>query len=545
MKKRDILATIALPYANGPLHLGHLIEAIQADIWVRFQKHQGHTCAFVSGSDAHGTAVMLSAEQQQVTPEQRVAEIHQQHRVDFSAFGIGFDEFYTTHSAENEQLSQSMYLTLVERGDIDKRKITQAFDAEKSLFLSDRYIKGTCPRCNEAEQYGDNCEACGATYSPMEMVNPVSVLSGTKPIEKDSEHHFFRLNRYREMLECFLSSGAVQDSVANKLREWFADELQDWDISRDAPYFGFRIPGEEEKYFYVWLDAPIGYIASAQKLSQKDDTFNWQDYWKADSSAELHHFIGKDIVYFHALFWPAILEGAGFRKPSRVHVHGYVTINGQKMSKSRGTFITASRYAKVLPADCLRYYYAAKLSSQVEDIDLSLEDFMARVNADLVGKFVNLASRCAGFITKRFAGIMASRLEDESLYAEFVASGERIRDMYDALEFNKAIRMIMSLADKANQYIDQHQPWALIKQEGQEERVQMICSQGLNMFRVIAVYLSPILVDMSAKIAEFLNDTLSWETIDTPLLEHTVNRFKPLLQRVTVDHLEELVNATD
>jgi methionyl-tRNA synthetase len=542
-KSRDILTTIALPYANGPLHLGHMVEAIQADIWVRFQRAVGHTCRFLSGSDAHGTAVMLSAEQQGVSPEQRVSDISTEHQADFEQFRISFDHFHTTHSAENQHLSAEIYQALKSRGDIKVRTITQAYDEEKGLFLSDRYIKGSCPRCEAPDQYGDNCEQCGATYSPMDLIDPVSVLSNQPPIEKESEHYFFGLNSYRDFLLGYIESGSCQPSVANKLKEWFSDTLKDWDISRDAPYFGFEIPGAENKFFYVWLDAPIGYIAATQHWADQQEGVDWKSYWQADSTAELHHFIGKDIVYFHALFWPAILKGSGYRLPTRVNVHGYLTVNGEKMSKSRGTFIKASDYLNTLPADCLRYYYAAKLNSDVEDIDLNMDDFMARVNSDLVGKFVNLASRCAKFINKNFDGMLASALDDPALYDDMCAEAKNIQALYDALEFNKAMRLIMGLVDRANQYIDQHQPWKLIKQEGCEERVQAVCSQGLNMFRLAAIYLSPVLVETSEKIAAFCQADLHWSGINNPLVDHRIAKFKPLLQRVTSDHLAALTSS--
>jgi methionyl-tRNA synthetase len=543
--KRNMLATIALPYANGPLHLGHLVEAIQADIWVRFQRAQAHTCYFISGSDAHGTAVMLSAEKLGVTPEQRVEDISQQHQQDFRGFNINFDHYHTTHSSLNKELAESIYLALRQRGDIVEKTITQAFDAEKSIFLSDRYIKGECPKCHAPDQYGDNCEVCGATYAPMEMKNPVSVLSGKPPVEKESLHYFFRLEHYREFLQDYLDSGCVQSAVANKLKEWFSEKLRDWDISRDAPYFGFKIPGAEDKYFYVWLDAPIGYIASSQALSKAAGDFDWQVYWQAGATTELHHFIGKDIVYFHSLFWPSMLQGSGYRLPTRVNVHGYLTVNGEKMSKSRGTFITANDYLRELPADCLRYYYAAKLNPHVEDIDLNLADFMSRVNSDLVGKFVNLASRCAGFITKHFEGMLASELDDVELYQECVSAGDELRTLYDELEYNKAMRLIMSLADKANQYIDQHKPWALMKQEGQQQRVQMVCTQGINMFRVIATFLSPVLVETTQQIEEFLNITLHWHALEVPLTTHTIEKFKPLMQRIKPEDIEKFNHERD
>jgi methionyl-tRNA synthetase len=541
--KRDILVTIALPYANGQIHLGHMVEAIQADIWVRAQRLQGHQCLFISGNDAHGTAVMLSAEHHEVTPQQWVNQIHQDHSRDFSAFDVDFDNFHSTESEENKLLSESVYQSLLDRGDIVKRVISQAFDAEKQLFLSDRYIKGECPKCGAADQYGDNCEQCGATYSPMELKNPRSVLSDSVPIEKDSEHHFFVLENHRELLEAWVDSGALQSAVANKLKEWFNESLRDWDISRDAPYFGFEIPGSPGKYFYVWLDAPIGYIASTQHYAEKNQ-LDYHRYWSADSDAELIHFIGKDIIYFHALFWPAMLQGAGYRLPNKVQVHGYLTVNGQKMSKSRGTFITASDFAQYINTDCLRYYYAAKLNNQIEDIDLNFEDFMARVNADLVGKFVNLASRCAGFIHKKFDDQLADQLHDEALFNEFVAAGESIATLYDELQFSRCMREIMKLADRANQYIDQHKPWVLAKDELQLELVQLVCTQGLNLFALLATYLQPVLPKTTAMIEEFLLDDLAWQTLAEPLLATKINKFKPLMQRITAEDIAKLKNET-
>lgn len=537
---RDILTTIALPYANGQIHLGHLVEGIQADIWVRFQRLVGHRCWFVCGNDAHGTAVMLSAEKKGVSAEDWVKDIQRDHLRDFNAFNVSFDNFYTTHSDENRQLSESIYLKLKERGDIVKRTITQAYDEEKQIFLSDRYIKGDCPRCGAADQYGDNCEVCGATYAASELKNAFSVLSGLPPSEKASEHFFFQLENYRDELESWLSSGHCQQSVANKLKEWFHEPLRDWDISRDAPYFGFEIPGSPGKYFYVWLDAPIGYIASTENLAKRNKDLDVDAYWKAGSDKELVHFIGKDIVYFHALFWPAMLHGSGHRLPSKVNVHGYLTVNGEKMSKSRGTFITAQDYAKHLPADCLRYYYAAKLNSSVEDIDLNMEDFMARVNSDLVGKYINLASRCAGFIYKKFDGMLSCELESVSLYQEFVSKAEDLVASYNDLEYNRCMRQIMALADKANQYIDSKKPWSLAKQEGTEAQVQAICSQGINLFAILSLYLSPVMPETFAKVNSFLNVDLSWEGVKKPLLSHRINRFKPLMQRITIEDIEKL-----
>ena len=501
--QRDILATIALPYANGPIHLGHLIEAIQADIWVRFQHMRGHHCLYICGSDAHGTAIMLSAEKQQTSPEEVIAKINQQHQQTFSNFLINFDNFYTTHSPENQALCNEFYNTLLARGDITTRTISQAFDPEKELFLADRFIKGECPRCGADDQYGDNCEACGATYSPAELKNARSMLSGATPTMKESEHVFFQLENHRDTLEAWVNDEHLQPQVANKLREWFNEPLRDWDISRDAPYFGFEIPGAPGKYFYVWMDAPVGYLASLKHLAEQRDDINYDNYWNPDSKAEVYHFIGKDIVYFHALFWPAMLHGAGLRLPTEIIAHGFLTVNGQKMSKSRGTFITGDHYLTQLDPQFLRYYTAAKLSSQVEDIDLSGEDFMLRNNSDLVGKYINLASRNAGFITKKFDGLLADQLHNPELYQRFLDASETIADHYEQRNYNRCMREIMQLADLANQYIDQHQPWALAKEEGKEAEVQAICTQGLNLFRVLTTYLKPILPDIASAVESF------------------------------------------
>lgn len=540
---RDILVTMALPYANGMIHLGHMIEAIQTDIWVRFQKQCGHRAVFVSGSDAHGTAIMIAAENAGVSPEQLVADVRKEHMADFAQFHIDFDTFYTTHSSENEQLSADIYTKLNARGDISTRDVTQAFDPEKQLFLADRFIKGDCPKCHAPDQYGDNCEVCGATYVPTDLKNPYSTLTGATPIEKTSRHYFFHLENYAAMLTDWMTAGHLQPQVANKLKEWFADGLKPWDISRDAPYFGFEIPDAPGKYFYVWLDAPVGYMAAVKALAEKQPDIHFDHYWTADSNTELYHFIGKDIMYFHALFWPAMLQGAGYRLPTKICVHGYLTINGEKMSKSRGTFITAKTYLKHLHPEYLRYYFAAKLGNGVEDIDLNLQDFMSRVNADLVGKFVNLASRTAGFITKKFDGQLSSTLHAPALFRELVDAGEAIAKDYETLNNSHAVRRIMALADRANQYIDQHKPWALAKIPEEADTVQAVCTQGLNCFKVIATYLKPILPETATKIEAFLNTApLTFENRELPLLDHRINAFKPLMQRITTDQLTALTN---
>jgi methionyl-tRNA synthetase len=536
-KRRNILVTIALFYANGPIHLGHLVEAIQADIWVRFQRLRGHRCLFLSGSDAHGASIMISAEQQNISPETLIAQMNVAHQEDFQKFLISFDEFYTTHSPENQALTHLIYQRLQENGDIEKKIISQAFDPEKKLFLADRFIRGECPRCGAKEQYGDNCEVCGATYEATALKNPVSVFSGATPVIRESEHYFFKLEKYHSFLQQWIKSGQLTEAAANKMQEWLSEPLKSWDISRDAPYFGFEIPGAPGKYFYVWLDAPIGYMACLQHLCQKRSDIQFADYWDKQTDSELYHFIGKDIIYFHALFWPAILNSADFRLPTNVFVHGFLTINGQKMSKSRGTYITATDYLKQLNPEYLRYYLAAKLSAQVEDLDLNFADFCARINSDLVGKFVNLASRCAGFIHKQAGGRLAESLPHPPLFDEFVRSRDIIGESYENRQYSRAIREIMNLADRANQYIDQQKPWQLAK-EGKDREVQAVCTQGLNLFKVLATYLQPVLPATSEKVAEFLQiEALRWEEIGEPLLNHLIAPFQPLMQRVKLEDI--------
>ena len=523
---RKILVTSALPYANGPIHLGHLLEYIQTDIWVRFQKSRGEQCNYVCADDAHGTAIMLRAEKEGITPEQLIERMSTEHQQDFSDFLISFDNYHSTHSPENQALSSSIYEACLADGKIETRSITQAFDPEKGLFLADRFVIGTCPKCKAEGQYGDNCEVCSATYNPMDLINPKSAISGATPIEKDSEHFFFKLSEFTDFLKDWTRSGALQPQIANKLAEWLDSGLQEWDISRDAPYFGFEIPNQPGKYFYVWLDAPIGYMASFQNLCEQRDDLNFDDYWKAGSETELYHFIGKDIVNFHALFWPAMLSCAGYRTPSAVHAHGFVTVNGKKMSKSRGTFIKARTYLEHLDPEYLRYYFAAKLTSNVEDLDLNLEDFAQRVNSDLVGKVVNIASRCAGFITKRFEGKLAAECDEAELLAKFTDAGDEIAELYETREFGKAIRKIMELADLANQYIDEKAPWVIAKEEGKDAELQQICSNGINMFRQLLTYLAPVLPSMVEKTEAFLNVELTWAARTTLLLDHTINKFK-------------------
>lgn len=538
--QRSLLVTAALPYANGPIHLGHMLEYIQSDIWVRYQRLSRHTCFFICGDDAHGTPVMLSAQKQNITPEALTQKIHQEHQQDFKDFFISVDNFYTTHSPENRELSELVYQRLKSRGDITEKIIAQAFDPVENIFLPDRFVRGTCPRCDAKDQYGDNCEVCGSTYSPSDLKNAVSALSGVTPITKESEHYFFELDHYQDFLKTWIEDNHLQPHVMNKLKEWFHDRLKPWDITRDAPYFGFEIPGAPHKYFYVWLDAPIGYMASFKNFCAHHNEVRFDDYWLPGTSTELYHFIGKDIIYFHALFWPAMLKGADFRLPTKIFAHGYLTLNGEKMSKSRGTFITARNYLDQLNPEYLRYYFAAKLSAQIEDIDLNLEDFKARVNSDLVGKYVNLASRSAGFITKKFDGKLAATLPEPALYQEFIDRSDSIRQFFESLNYQKAVREIMQLADRANQYVDQMQPWALAKDPEKSAEVQGICTQALNLFKVLTVYLKPILPVTAEKIEQFLNiPPLDLQTFSTPLLNHIIHPFEPLMQRITDDDIQK------
>ncbi|WP_422529130.1 methionine--tRNA ligase [Serratia fonticola] len=541
---KKLLVTCALPYANGSIHLGHMLEHIQADIWVRYQRMRGNEVHFICADDAHGTPIMLKAQQMGIPPEEMIAEMSREHQQDFAGFGISYENYHSTHSEENRELSGVIYGRLKENGHIKRRTISQLYDPEKGMFLPDRFVKGTCPKCKSPDQYGDNCEVCGATYSPTELIEPKSVVSGATPEMRDSEHYFFDLPAFSDMLQAWTRSGALQEQVANKMQEWFESGLQQWDISRDAPYFGFEIPDAPGKYFYVWLDAPIGYMGSFKNLCDKRGDLDFDEFWRKDSTTELYHFIGKDIVYFHSLFWPAMLEGSNFRKPTSLFVHGYVTVNGAKMSKSRGTFIKASTYLKHLDADCLRYYYAAKLSSRIDDIDLNLEDFVQRVNADIVNKVVNLASRNAGFINKRFAGQLANHLADPELYQTFVDAATSIAQAYASRETSRAIREIMALADLANRYVDEQAPWVVAKEEGRDADLQAICSMGINLFRVLMTYLKPVLPALTERAEAFLNCELSWDGIEQPLLGHQVSTFKALFNRIDLDKVNEMVNAS-
>lgn len=536
---RKILVTSALPYANGPIHLGHLLEYIQTDIWVRFQKLRGEQCLYVCADDAHGTAIMLKAEEKGITPEQQIEQVKAEHERDFAAFQIRFDNYYSTHSPENKALSEMIFQRNKDAGYILEKTITQLYDPEKGMFLADRFVRGTCPKCHTADQYGDNCEACGATYSPSELIDPYSAVSGATPVEKETTQLFFDLPKFEPLLRQWTRSGSLQEGVANKLQEWMED-LQPWDISREAPYFGFEIPGYPGKYFYVWMDAPVGYMASLQNLCEREG-INFDDYWKADSDAELYHFIGKDIINFHGLFWPAMLDGAGLRKPTAIFSHGFVTVNGAKMSKSRGTFIMARTYLDHLDPEYLRYYFAAKLNSRVDDFDLNLEDFAQRVNTDLVGKVVNIASRTGNFV-KKFGGRLGDDLDNPLLAREAQEAASRIAAFYEQREFSKAMREIMSLADHANGYIADKAPWSLAKEDGKEQEVLAICTTALNVFRLLVLYLKPVLPGLAERAEAFLDiPPLTWADAETLLINHPINKFKPLLSRVDMAHIEAML----
>ena len=544
MTKRRILVTSALPYANGDLHLGYMLEVIQTDIWVRFQNMQGNECYYVCADDTHGTPIMLKAAEMGITPEELIASVSERHQADLSDFHINFSQYHSTHSDENQYFSELIYNRLNEAGFIKKRVISQSFDPEKEMFLPDRYIKGDCPKCGAEDQYGDNCEVCGATYATTEIKNPRSVISGAVPIEKDSEHYFFDLPQFEKELKDWTKAGHLQEQVSNKLAEWFDQGLEQWDISRDKPYFGFKIPGTEDKYFYVWLDAPIGYMASFKKLCDNSD-LEFDDFFEKGSDTELYHFIGKDIVYFHALFWPATLIGSNFRTPNAVFAHGFLSVNGQKMSKSRGTFVLARTYLESLNPEYLRYYYAYKLSSKIDDIDLNLEDFKQRVNSDLVGKVVNIASRSASFVVKKFDKELSNNCCEQELYDEFVAASSEIAGHYEDRNFGQAMRSIMKLADKANQYIDEKKPWQLAKEKGKMQEVHEITSLAINLFRVLMTYLKPVLPEMAEKSEAFLNvDSLNWDDIKSPLLGHQINKFKPLMTRIEDEQIEAMIESS-
>jgi methionyl-tRNA synthetase len=540
---RRILVTSALPYANGPTHLGHMTETVQCDIWVRAMKLAGHEVVYVGADDTHGTPIMLNAQAEGVTPEALIAKVGAERRADFAAFGIGFDNYYTTHSEENRRLTVRMYEALSRAGYMTRRSVRQAYDEKAGLFLPDRFVKGTCPICRTPDQYGDSCENCSGTYTPLDMIDPVSVVTGTRPVARESDHIFFRLGDFEPMLRVWTRSGALQPEVANKLEEWFEAGLRDWDISRDAPYFGFEIPDAPGKYFYVWLDAPVGYMASFANYCARAG-LDFEDWWKPGSTAELHHFIGKDILYFHSLFWPATLEGAGFRKPTAVHAHGFLTVNGVKMSKSRGTFITAQRYLAVLPPEYFRYFLAAKLGPGLVDVDLNLEEFATRINSDLVGKLVNIASRCASFIHRGYDGRLAAALPEPALYREFVDAGAGIVEAWEALEYAAAVREIMALADRANLYIDRQKPWLAAKDPARASEVQAVCTQGINLFRALIAYLKPVLPVTAERAEAFLGSRIAhWRDVETPLLGAKINEYQPLATRLDAASVQKLLET--
>jgi len=540
---RKILTTSALIYANGPVHLGHILEQVQTDIWVRWQKLQGNSCLYICGDDAHGTPIMISAQKKGCTPEELISEMKISHKKDADGFLIDFDNYYTTHSEESRELTESIYKKLLKNGDIETKTIEQAFDEEAGIFLPDRYIKGTCPHCGATNQNGDNCENCSKAYSTDELIDPVSIISGKTPTQKSSEHYFFLLDKYKDFLKKW-GEKSLQSEIINKLNEWFEQGLKSWDISRDAPYFGFEIPDKPGKYFYVWLDAPIGYMASLKNLSTHEK-IEFDEYWQSDTSTELYHFVGKDILYFHALFWPAILKSAGFRKPTSIFVHGFLTINGEKMSKSRGTFILAKDYLEYLDPEYLRYYFAAKLNPNIDDIDLDFNDFVQRNNSDLVGKVVNIASRSAKFINKNFEGKLADKLDNPKLFEEGIKLAEKIGTAYEDRNFSGAIRSIMHLADLTNQYIDEKKPWVLAKEKPNDPMVQNIATMGINMFRLLVLFLKPVLPKFAGDAEKFLAiEPLSWQDLKTPLLQHKINEFKPLMQRIDPKDVEALLSCT-
>ncbi|MBD8754599.1 methionine--tRNA ligase [Pseudomonas coleopterorum] len=542
---RKILVTSALPYANGSIHLGHMLEYIQTDMWVRFQKHRGNQCVYVCADDAHGSAIMLRAEKEGITPEQLIANVKAEHSADFADFLVDFDNFHSTHSEENRELSSEIYLKLREAGHIAQRSVTQYFDPQKQMFLADRFIKGTCPKCAAPDQYGDNCEKCGATYAPTELKDPKSAISGATPVLKDSQHFFFKLPDFQQMLEGWTRSGTLQDAVANKIAEWLEAGLQEWDISRDAPYFGFEIPGEPGKYFYVWLDAPIGYMASFKNLCARRPELDFDAYWGKDSTAELYHFIGKDIINFHALFWPAMLEGAGYRKPTALNVHGFLTVNGEKMSKSRGTFIKARTYLDHLAPEYLRYYFASKLGRGVDDLDVNLDDFVQKVNSDLVGKVVNIASRCAGFVHKGNNGVLVAANAAPELTQAFLDATPSIAEAYEVRDFARAMREIMALADRANAWIAEKAPWSLAKQEGRADEVQAVCAVGINLFRQLVIFLKPVLPELAREAERFLNvEPLTWNDHTTWLAEHSLNPFQALMTRIDPVKVQAMTDAS-
>lgn len=535
-----MLVTCALPYANGSIHLGHILEHIQADIWVRYQRMRGNRVIMVCADDTHGTPIMIKAKQLHMTPEEMITKIGEEHRKSFAGFLISYDNFYTTHSPENRELSERLFLTLKEKGYIKEKTISQLYDEKEKMFLPDRFVKGTCPRCHAEGQYGDNCEVCGATYSPSDLINPVSVVSGTTPVEKQTTHYFFDLPQFGASLHEWVKT-ALPVEMVNKIEEWFEQGLQMWDITRDSPYFGFKIPGTDDKFFYVWLDAPVGYLGSFKNFCSTHPDVSFEDFVKKDSPYEMYHFIGKDILYFHSLFWPAMLEGANLRRPTKLFIHGYVTVNGSKMSKSRGTFIKADTFLRHFPAETLRYYYAAKMNSKIDDIDFNLDDFVKRVNADIVNKLVNLAARSAGFLTKSFGGMLSARLPDPALYRKFADARESIGNLIDSREYSRAVREIMELADEANRYVDETAPWVEAKKNGATEHLQEICTQAVNMFRALMTFLKPVLPEVAANAEKFLNTELTWDSVAEPLISHKINQYKALFTRIDKKATEAMI----
>ena len=542
-EKRSILVTSALPYANASLHLGHILEHTQTDIWVRYQKLYGNQCTYVCADDAHGTPIMLKAEELSITPEKLIEQVYKEHKSTFENFKISHDNYHSTHSDENRILSERIYKSLDAKGLIEKKSINQLFDTSRNMFLSDRYVKGSCPNCGAEDQYGDNCEKCSATYNAIDLKNPISVLTETEPVIKESEHLFFKLSELKIEINGWLNESKIQDPVRNKLNEWLEGDLKDWDISRDSPYFGFKIPGYDDKYFYVWLDAPIGYLAShLNYLKKQDSEKDFEEFWDKESEAEVFHFIGKDIMYFHTLFFPAMLSNADLKTPSGVFVHGFLTLNGEKMSKSRGNFISAENYINILDSDYLRYYFASKLGTGVDDIDLNLQDFRQKNNSDLVNKYANIASRSAKFINQNFNGFLSEQLDSAELIEDFKDSANKVANFYENLEFSKAMKEIMSLADKANQYVDSKQPWVLIKEEGKEELVQSICTTSINLFRILTVMLHPVIPGFTNTALNFLNEEeITWDSIDTPLLGCEVNDFEPIVTRIDEEQINQLL----
>ncbi len=537
---RKIIATSALPYANGSIHLGHLVEYLQTDIWVRSQKMAGNECLYICADDAHGTPIMLKAQELKISPEELINKVYKEHRKDFKDFYIEFDNYHSTHSDENREYSSKIYAELEKKGDIVSKKINQFYDEEADMFLPDRYIKGECPKCGAKDQYGDSCEECGATYASTDIINPVSIISNTKPVTKETEHYFFQLNKYQDFLKKWISSETIQPEIKNKLKEWLDDGLADWDITRDQPYFGFNIPGHDDKFFYVWLDAPVGYIASFKNYCSGNNK-DFDEYWQEDSKCELYHFIGKDIAYFHVLFWPAMLQGSGFRKPTAVYCHGFLTVDGEKMSKSRGTFFNARTYLNHLEPEYLRYYFASRLTNKIEDIDLNLDDFQSRVNSDLVGKIINIGSRCARFINKDFDNSLANELQNESLIKKCLSRKSEITDNYENRNFSSNIRIIASMADEINKYLDEEKPWVKIKNDDERLLVQKICTDGLNLFKILITYLKPVLPEIAAKVEQILKSKpLDWANIEDILLSRDINEFKPLIMRIDSKAIEAM-----